>query len=103
MAEAFARISAASASAIAVVLILASGIAATRRYSRIVDAVLLKPLPYPDPDRLVTVMEASFSRPQPGNLIAPPRLEDWNRMNRTFRCRVSRCRTDGAPSLELSR
>jgi hypothetical protein len=40
-----------------------------------VDAVLLKPLPYPHPDRLVTVMEASAAKNQKESLIAPARLE----------------------------
>src|SRR3989442_6963360 len=70
--------------AIAVVLILASGIAANTAVFSIVDAVLLKPLPYPNPDRLVTVMEASSATRNKESLIAPPRLADWNEMNRTF-------------------
>lgn len=68
----------------AVVAILALGISANTAVFSVVDAILLKPLPYPDSERLVTVMEASPSRSEPVSLIAPARLTDWNRMNRTF-------------------
>ena len=44
-----------------VVFILAFGIAANTAVFSIVDGVLLKPLPYPDPNRLVTVMERLWS------------------------------------------
>ncbi len=49
-----------------------------------VDAVLLKPLPFPHADRLVSVMEASPAKNQKESLIAPARLADWGRRNRTF-------------------
>src|SRR5579872_2351455 len=68
----------------AVVVILALGIGANTAIFSLVDAVLLKPLPYPNSDRLVTVMEASPSKNESTSLIAPARLEDWNRRNRTF-------------------
>jgi putative ABC transport system permease protein len=69
---------------IAAIVILGAGIAATTGVFSVVDATVLKPLPYPAPDRLVTVMEANSARSEATGLLAPGRLEDWNRLNRTF-------------------
>jgi putative ABC transport system permease protein len=68
----------------AVGAILALGIGANTAVFSVVDAVLLKPLPFPDSARLVTVLEASPSKSAPESLISPARLADWNRMNHTF-------------------
>jgi len=70
--------------AVTAIVILGTGIAANTAVFSVVDTVLLKPLPYPNPDRLVTVMEASGSKSERASLIAPIRLDDWNRLNRTF-------------------
>ena len=67
-----------------VVLTLAFGIAVTTAIFSVVDTVLIKPLPFPDADRLVTVMEANPAKSQKVSLIAPGRLAEWNLSNRTF-------------------
>jgi putative ABC transport system permease protein len=66
------------------VLMLVFGIGSTTALFSLVDTILLKPLPYPNPDRLVTVMEASPSKDKKVSLIAPGRIEDWNRLNQAF-------------------
>ena len=70
--------------ALTAVLTLAIGTASTTALFSVVDTVVVKPLPYPDPDRLVTVMEASRSATSKTSLIAPARIEDWQRMNQAF-------------------
>lgn len=66
------------------IAMLILGIGATTTLFSVVDTILLKPLPYPNADRLVTVMEASPSKNKKDSLIAPGRLADWDRMNQTF-------------------
>ena len=56
------------------ILMLVLGIGATTTLFSVVDTILLKPLPYPNPDRLVTVMEASPSKNKKESLIAPGQL-----------------------------
>ena len=66
------------------VVTLALGITITTTTFSVVNGVLLRPLPFPHGDRLVSVYEASPARGQRASLIAPVRLEDWHRLNRTF-------------------
>ena len=63
---------------------LALGIASTTAAFSILNGVLLRPLPFPDGDRLVALYEANPARQERVSLIAPARLEDWQRLNRTF-------------------
>ena len=66
------------------VLTLAFGAGITTAVFSLVDTVLIKPLPYPDADALVTVYELSPSARERRSLVAPGRLQDWHRANRSF-------------------
>jgi predicted permease len=68
--------------ALTVVATLALGIGANTAVFGALDAVLLRPLPFPDADRLVRLSQKQ--RDSSETMIAPVRLEDWNRLNSTF-------------------
>jgi putative ABC transport system permease protein len=68
----------------AAVITLGTGAGITTAIFSLVDTVLIKPLPYPDADRLVTVYESSPSAREKTSLVAPARLEDWQRLTRGF-------------------
>ena len=70
--------------ALMVIFTLALGIGANSAIFSAVDAVLLKPLPYPAADRLVSVYERNAGLRQATQLVAPGRLEEWNAQNHTF-------------------
>ena len=63
---------------------LAFGTGISTALFSVVETVLLRPLPYPDGDRLVTIFEASPTAPDRPGLIAPIRLEDWRREGTAF-------------------
>lgn len=68
----------------AIVVTLGCGTGIMTAVFSLVDTVLLKPLPYPDADQLVTVYESSPVARERTSLVAPGRLEDWQRLNRSF-------------------
>jgi hypothetical protein len=65
-------------------LTFAAGIAVVTTTFSVVNGVLLKPLPYPGAGQLVSVLESSPGKRERASLIAPVRLEDWNRLSRVF-------------------
>jgi len=64
------------------VLILALGIGASVAIFGFVDAALIKPLPYANPNRLVDVTESVAMIPR--SPLSYPDYLDWNRLNHVF-------------------
>jgi hypothetical protein len=62
--------------------VMAIGIGANTAMFSLVDAVLLKPLPYPDPERIVRVWEAPT--PTSRNGISTLNFVDWKRLSTSF-------------------
>src|ERR1700688_4499236 len=67
-----------------VILTLALGIGANSAVFSAIDAILLRPLPFPDGDRLMQLDQFNPKVQSPQTRVAPIRLEDWNRANSTF-------------------
>src|SRR5687768_13186644 len=61
---------------------LALGIGANSAIFALVDATLLRPLPYRDADRLVTIWETSSATAR--GFASPPNMLDWKARSRTF-------------------
>ena len=64
------------------VITLALGIGATTAMWAIVDGVLIRPLPYPDPDRVVRI--ASTNREKKPNAMSAPDFIDYRDQTRSF-------------------
>jgi len=63
---------------------LAIGIGATTALFSVVHALLIKPLPYRDADRLVVMWEHNLPRNRPRNVISPANFLQWRERGRSF-------------------
>lgn len=66
------------------ILVAAIGIGATTATFAVADHVLVRALPFPEPDRLVKVWEDHSSRGYPRMEPSPPNFRDWQRLNTVF-------------------
>jgi putative ABC transport system permease protein len=63
---------------------LALGIGANTAIFSVVDTLLIRPLPYRQPERLVVVWEFNVPRGQINPSVAPANFLRWREMNRSF-------------------
>src|SRR5689334_18057520 len=95
--------------AIVAIVTLALGIGANTVIFSLVDAVVLRALPYADPDRVVVVWEDNTRAGFPRNTPAPANYFDWRRMNHSFtemaatRGMTASLTGDGAPEQLIGR
>jgi putative ABC transport system permease protein len=66
------------------IVALALGIGATTAIFSVVRGVMLKPLPYRDPDRIVAIWENRLDRNRPRNVIGAANFVVWGERNKSF-------------------
>jgi len=66
------------------VLTLPLGIGANTAIFSVVRTLLLEPLPFPEPDRLVMLWETDANNPADMSIVSAPNYLDWRRTATTF-------------------
>ncbi len=66
------------------VLVLALGVGANTAIFSVVNAVLLRPLPYPEAERIVTLWSTETRQGEERGSVAAPDFADWQKQSRVF-------------------
>src|SRR2546425_11052642 len=66
------------------VIALALGIGASTAIFSVVNTVLLRPLPYPNGNRLVMIWEQNRPRSRDRNVVSPANFLDWREQSPVF-------------------
>lgn len=69
---------------LAIVATVALGVAANATIFGVINAVLLEPLPYKQPDQLVRLSESNLKQGQSDSLVSVPNFQDWQRQQSGF-------------------
>ena len=69
---------------ITITLILALAIGANTAIFSVVSAVLMRPLPYEAPDRIVMIWETNQSKALQRSIVSPANFLDWREQNHVF-------------------
>lgn len=66
------------------ILVAAIGIGATTATFSLADHVLIRALPFPEPDQLLKIWEEQTAKGYPRMEPSPPNFQDWRRQQRAF-------------------
>lgn len=69
---------------LAIVVTVALGVAANATIFGVINAVLLEPLPYREPDRLVRLWESNLKQMQAEAPVSVPNFQDWQHQQSVF-------------------
>jgi putative ABC transport system permease protein len=69
---------------LAIILTTALGIGANVTIFSVLNAVILEPLPFKDPDRLVWLTESNLAQNQVDSPVSVPNFQDWQREQSSF-------------------
>ena len=70
--------------ALAVVAVAALGVGATTAAFSVTDHVLIRPLPFPEPDRLVELWQSDREQGYNRVELSPANFRDWQRISASF-------------------